>query len=164
MKCLEKEPHGATLGGSSGCRPRSLHRGPVARSAAVDLAEAANTALSSQSYAARRCWRFSDLVNRCIRIGRAMLWQEPRLPDPQDPLAEIQKKLQAGERVELIGETGEPVWHRWRISPAQFGPAPETPPGGVGPATFHQNLPCLLELICLRYRSLTTGRLLTSGK
>jgi serine/threonine-protein kinase len=77
----------------------------------------------------------------------AMFWQGPAQPVVQDPLEEIQKKLLAGERVQLIGETGEPSWHRWRVSPAQFGPAPETPPGGTGPATFHQNLPCLLELL-----------------
>jgi eukaryotic-like serine/threonine-protein kinase len=77
----------------------------------------------------------------------AILWPRPKLNDPPDPLERIRTKLLAGERVELIGETGEPAWYRWRVSPSQFGPAPDAPPGGVGAATFHQNLPCLLELL-----------------
>jgi len=77
----------------------------------------------------------------------AVLWPRPKPIDPPDPLVGIRTKLLAGERVELIGETGEPAWYRWRVSPAQFGPAPDTLPDKVGPATFHQDLPCLLELL-----------------
>jgi serine/threonine-protein kinase len=43
---------------------------------------------------------------------------------PVDELAEIKRKLAAGERVKLIGESGTPRWHRWKLGTATLGRSP----------------------------------------
>src|SRR5262249_7436328 len=44
--------------------------------------------------------------------------------DPPDPVAEIQKELAAGRPVTLVGETGLPRWHDWRLAAATLGASP----------------------------------------
>ena len=56
----------------------------------------------------------------------ALTQPAPVLPPepPLDPLAEIQRKLRAGEEVELIGATGLPKYYRWRLGGGEFGTCP----------------------------------------
>ncbi|MFO0806909.1 MAG: serine/threonine-protein kinase [Gemmataceae bacterium] len=55
-----------------------------------------------------------------VAIAAHLLKPEP----PVDELAEIKRKLAAGERVTLMGESGTPRWHRWKLGTATLGRSP----------------------------------------
>ena len=62
---------------------------------------------------------------------------------PPDPLEEMRKELAAGEPVILLGETGEPRWHRWVLGPVLFAPA-----GSRGGACSYKALDLAMLDLC----------------
>jgi serine/threonine protein kinase len=47
-------------------------------------------------------------------------WPKPKVLTDADRLAEIEKELDAGGVVELIGKNGRPRWHRWAVGEASL--------------------------------------------
>jgi serine/threonine-protein kinase len=100
----------------------------------------------------------------------ALYWPRPKPPDPPDPLAEIRKALAEGREVVLVGETGEPRWHRWRLGTATLG---RSPVEGDGSCYFQTIETALLELlddpgidrytVSAQFRYLASARPATDG-
>lgn len=53
----------------------------------------------------------------CLATGLALMPRSVEESKP-DPLVEIQKELSEGKRVVLVGPTGRPRWHSWRLGAA----------------------------------------------
>jgi hypothetical protein len=126
LKCLEKDPTRRYATAEE--LADDLVRFLTGRST---LARPAGWIASGWRTARRKRWVIATVLGVVLAVGSAfaVAWRmAPRqdLPDPPDKLADLLVDLERGERVELIGNDGEPRWHRWRgmvstLGLSQFG-------------------------------------------
>ncbi len=69
--------------------------------------------------------------------------------DPERPIRNIERRLERGEEVVLIGETGKPAWYSFPkgVDTAQVGDTVQVSMAGDGTFTVHAWSPTLLELV-----------------
>jgi serine/threonine-protein kinase len=147
VKCLEKDP-------------KDRYRTVAELAADLDRYETGQKPLAPPLTRARRARRWAArnrlalagaLCVALLLVGAfalgAIYWPRQKSPDPPgppDPLAEIRKELAEGREVVLVGETGEPRWHRWRLGAATLG---RSPVEGDGSCYFQAIETALLELL-----------------
>jgi hypothetical protein len=139
LKCLEKEP---------------TDRYPTAEALGDDL----RRWLRGEAPTARPVGRLTRL-GRTLRRHRLVVvvalivavvaflvafWlSRPAPPDPDQAVKDVEERLAAGHAVELVGETGLPPWHRWRVGAGGLA----VPPGEGQPLSMETWGYGLVELV-----------------